>query len=252
MGASVHHPSDSASAHSAVPLDRKAPYIQRLFSTIANRYDLFNRLVTFGMDRGWRRRAMRLGEVRPGHSVLDVCCGTGDLAFLAADTVQASGRVIAMDFNAEMLQNGQRRPQARSRQVHWVRSDAMMIPVRSGSCDRVTIGFSTRNLVDLDQGLREMLRVLKPGGRLLILETGRPDNPLVRWGYYTFLFTVAPLIGFVLTGKTWPFTYLARSVKVFITPEQMCEKLEAAGAQAACTRLSGGLASLFIAEKPAK
>ncbi len=235
--------------HSAVPVDTKGPYIQRLFSTIASRYDVFNRLVTFGMDVGWRDQAMALGDVQPGHAVLDVCAGTGDLAFLAAKTVTQSGTVISMDFNAEMLQNGQRRPIAQKLPVSWLQADAMQIPFPAASFDRVTIGFSTRNLVDLNQGLSEMVRVLKPGGRLIILETGRPSNPIVRLGYFMFLFTVAPVIGFLLTGKTWPFTYLARSVKVFITPSQMCERLDKLNVESKYVALSGGLASLFIASK---
>ena len=131
-----------------------------------------------------------------------------------------------------------------------MRGDAQALPFRTGTVDRVLIGFSTRNLSDLSVGLQEMCRVLKPGGQLVILETGWPRNRLVRWGYLAILFTTTRLMGCLLTGKVWPFTYLAKSVKGFITPEQFLARLSACGFAARYQPLSCGVSSLYLATKP--
>ena len=230
-------------------LEAKRPFVQRLFSRIAPRYDWFNRLASCGMDQGWRRQAVALGDMQPGYQVLDVCAGTGDLALLCAKRQQGQGTVIGTDMNREMLLRAQRKSQAHRAPVAWVQGDAESLPFPDGRFDRVLIGFSTRNLTDLTAGLREMVRVLRPGGRLIILETGRPANPVVRFGYQMFLFTVARLIGFVLTGRLWPFTYLARSVQQFLTPPQMVERLQSVKTQVQYEPLSYGLASLYLATK---
>ena len=228
----------------------KRPFIQRLFTRIAPRYDWFNRLASCGLDARWRRCTVEEAAVEPGMRVLDLCAGTGDLALLCAARQRSDGLVVGLDMNRSMLELARRKQQARAVQVAWLQGDAQSPPFAAGSFDRVLIGFSTRNLVDVTLGLREMVRVLRPGGRLLILETGRPANPLLRIGYLVFLFTVVRLIGLVLTGRVWPFTYLARSVRGFLTPAQMVERLTQVGSQAHYRPLSRGLASLFIATKP--
>ena len=245
----VQEPPVAFDPRHAAGLEAKRPFVQRLFSRIAPRYDWFNRLASCGMDQGWRRQAVALGDVRPGHQVLDVCAGTGDLALRCAARQQGQGTVIGADMNREMLLRAQQKSRARRAPVSWVQGDAESLPFASGSFDRVLIGFSTRNLTDLTAGLREMVRVLRPGGRLIILETGRPANPVVRFGYQAFLFTFARLIGFVLTGRFWPFTYLARSVQQFLTPPQMVECLQSAKTQVQYEPLSFGLASLYLATK---
>lgn len=239
----------TAMAAALVTGEAKRPFIQKLFTDIAPRYDWFNRLTSCGLDQGWRRVALREGALAPGQRVLDVCAGTGDLALLAAQFVGAPGLVIGADMNPAMLARAKDK-RSRGAPVTWLQADTLALPFPTGSFDRVTIGFSTRNLVDLRAGLREMVRVLRPGGRLIILETGRPANPLICFGYQAYLFTVARAIGFLLTGKLWPFTYLARSVQAFMTPQQMVEALGEAGAPARYVPLSGGLASLFVGAKP--
>ncbi len=237
-----------AAAEPLITGEAKRPFIQRLFTDIAPRYDAFNRLTSCGLDQGWRRVALREGQVRPGQRVLDVCAGTGDLALLAAEYVGESGSVVGTDMNPAMLSRA-RQKRSRGAAVDWLQADTLTLPFPPASFDRVTVGFSTRNLVDLSAGLREMVRVLRPGGRLIILETGRPSNAFVRLSYQAYLFTAARAIGWVLTGKLWPFTYLARSVQAFITPAQMVRALDDAGAPARYLPLAGGLASLFIATK---
>ena len=223
----------------------KRSFVRQLFTQLAPRYDWFNRLVSCGLDQRWRRLALQRGEVLPTHRVLDVCTGTGDLAILCQARQRGQGLVVGADMTSAMLI----RAKHKQGSIHWLQADTLTLPFASESFDRVTIGFSTRNLSDLMAGLREMVRVLKPGGRLIILETGRPANPIVRAGYFLFLFTVARVIGLVLTGRLWPFTYLAESVRHFRTPAQFIEDLQGAHTTVAYVPLAGGLASLFVATK---
>ena len=231
----------------------KRAFVHQLFTRIAPRYDTFNRLASFGLDQRWRDQAVEASGVRPGMVVLDVCSGTGDLALLCAAKVGANGLVIGVDFNEQMLRGtaAKRPTQSQRASVQWLRGDALCLPFASGTFDRLFIGFSTRNLSDLKQGITEMTRVLKPNGQLVILETGRPSSSLVRFGYWCFLHTVVRGIGWVLTGAVWPFTYLARSVKAFVTPTQFVELLQSCGTRARYIPLSSGLASLYIAMKSA-
>ena len=229
--------------------DQKRPFVQRLFTSIAPRYDRFNRVASCGLDQVWRRQAVIQGGVAPGHAVLDVCAGTGDLAILCAKRQEGQGLVAGIDMNREMLMRAQRKQRVKRLRIGWCQGDAEALPFPSATFDRVLIGFSTRNLSDLMTGLREMVRVLRPGGRLIILETGRPSNPLVRWGYQTFLFTAARTVGWLLTGRCWPFTYLARSVRQFLTPQQFVDRLQRLGTQVQYVPLSYGLASLYLATK---
>lgn len=231
--------------------DSKQLFIHRLFTTIAPRYDWFNRLASLGMDRGWRRLAIKAGALAQGMDVLDVCTGTGDLAFLCADQLNGTGWIVGLDFNETMLRYAVEKRSTRPRAIAWLRGDAQALPFPSGRFDRVLIGFSTRNLSDLKAGICEMCRVLKPRGRLVVLETGRPSNPLVLAGYLVFLATAARLIGVLLTGRLWPFTYLATSVKQFLVPSEFVALLNACGLAATYRPLAFGLASLYIAEKPA-
>ena len=227
----------------------KRRYVHRLFTQIAPRYDWFNRLGSFGLDRRWRRAAVAQAGLGAGHRVLDVCAGTGDVSLLAARRHPEVGMIVGLDFTAAMLSLAQVKQRRAGAAVSWVQGDAQALPFKGATFDRVLIGFSTRNLSDLDGGLRELVRVLRPGGRLVILETGYPRHPLVRAGYQAFLFTVARTIGLLLTGRCWPFSYLARSVRQFLTPTQMLERLAACATQARYQPLSFGLASLYIATK---
>ena len=237
-----------AGGSSQSPGEEKRSFIQRLFTDIAPRYDWFNRLASVGLDQRWRRQVIQRAEMAPGMRILDVCAGTGDLALLCAQ--RGRGTAVGLDFNAAMLGYAKRKQEARKLNVTWVQADALALPFGDESFDRVMIGFSTRNLADLTAGLREMARVLRKGGRLLILETGRPANRLIRAGYQLFLFTVARAIGVILTGHLWPFTYLARSVRQFLTPQQCLQRLREVGTEARFVPLSGGLASLYVAVKP--
>jgi len=230
-------------------LEDKRSFVQRLFTRIAPRYDWFNRLASCGLDQRWRQIAMRQGAVESSQRILDACAGTGDLAILCARRQHGEGMIVGIDMNRAMLTYAQHKQRRSGLDIHWFEGDAQALPFVDGTFDRVTIGFSTRNLSDLMMGLREMVRVLRPGGRLIILETGYPANPVVRGGYLVFLGTAARLIGFVLTGRVWPFSYLARSVKQFLTPAQFVERLQSLQTEVQYVPLSYGLASLYLATK---
>lgn len=233
----------------ALAPEEKREFVHRLFTTIAPRYDGFNRLASLGLDQGWRRRTVRESALQPAMRVLDVCTGTGDLALLCGRHVNGRGLVVGVDFTQAMLDGAVRKARAAGSGVVWMRADALTLPFASERFDRVLIGFSTRNLGDLRAGLAEMVRVLKRRGKLVILETGWPSNRLVRAAYLVFLLTVARTIGWLLTRRAWPFTYLARSVQGFLAPAEIVKLLDACGTSARYVPLSLGLASLYIAEK---
>lgn len=251
--ATVHSP--LTTRHSPLALrdtrdpSEKRPFIHALFSTLAPRYDWFNRLASLGLDQRWRRQTVRLGGIAPGQRVLDACTGTGDLALLCARQQQGQGTVIGMDFTRPMLAEAQDKQRRARLAVTWLQGDAEALPFAARSFDRVLIGFSTRNLSHLSEGIHEMVRVLVPGGQLLILETGYPTRPVLRAGYQLFLFTIARTIGVLLTGRVWPFTYLARSVRQFLTPQAFTVLLERSGTTVHYVPLSHGLASLYIATR---
>ena len=227
----------------------KRPFVQRLFTDLAPRYDWFNRLASCGLDQRWRRLAVARSGIRPDQRILDVCAGTGDLAILCALRQRGLGTVVGVDMNRAMLTYAYSKQRAHGLDVEWLQGDAESLPFASDTFDHVVIGFSTRNLSNLTQGLREMVRVLKPKGQLVILETGCPSNPLLRAGYQVFLFTFARAIGWLLTGRMWPFTYLARSVQQFLTPQEVVARLRSTGTEVAYVPLSRGLASLYLARK---
>lgn len=227
----------------------KRPFVQQLFTRIAPRYDWFNRLASFGLDQHWRRIVVSKAQIETAFRVLDLCTGTGDLAILCAKTQKNNGHVIGVDMTRAMLEHAQKKQQAGNLAIAWMQADAEALPFSAGAFDRIVMGFSTRNLSHLSEGLSEMARVLRPGGKLFILETGYPSNPAIRALYQAFLFTVARTIGWALTGECWPFTYLARSVRQFLTPQEMIERLRSAGTQVEYVPLSMGLASLYCATK---
>jgi len=227
----------------------KRQFVHGLFTTIAPRYDWFNRLASLGLDVHWRRIAVRRGGVAPGMRVLDVCTGTGDFALLCATRQRGQGVVAGADFTHAMLTAARRKQQAKRLSVGWVEADALTLPFAAGGFDRVLIGFSTRNLSNLADGLRELLRVLKPDGTLIVLETGSPSHPAIAAGYRIFLGSVVRVIGLLLTGRMWPFTYLAKSVKGFLRPAEFVALMETLGASAEYVPLSGGLASLYLIRK---
>jgi demethylmenaquinone methyltransferase/2-methoxy-6-polyprenyl-1,4-benzoquinol methylase len=209
--------------------------VRRMFDRIAPVYDAMNRLMTAGLDRRWRRETA-VAVVQPGDRVLDICCGTGDLALGAAE---AGGKVTGLDFSEPMLE----RARAKGPGIEWVSGDALALPFGDGSFDAVTTGFGLRNLADAEQGLAEMRRALKPGGRVAILEITRPRGVLAPF-YRLWFGGVIPLAGKVLPGGS-AYSYLPASVRRFPDPQGLAKLMDEAGFDEIRWRLfAGGIVAL--------
>lgn len=198
----------------------KAEKVRRMFAAIAKRYDLNNRLHSFGRDQAWRRRAVCIAEVKPGEEVLDAACGTGDLARAFADA--GAARVVGLDFTPEMLaiaRQKESRGGGRRRPVEYVEGDAMALPFSDGSFDVVSIAFGIRNVADPARALREFRRVLRPSGRLVVLEFSRPRGRLLRSVHDWYTNVVMPRTASWIAGdRSGAYRYLPRSVRTFLDP----------------------------------
>ena len=230
-----------------VPGEQRSEKVHELFSIIAQRYDLINDLQSFGLHRYWKRKVIRLADVQPGDSALDVCCGTGDLTFALA---RHGARAVGLDFNQEMLQVAQTRIPLGSRlhseqgtdstwslpggidqpsSVRFVRGDAQKLPFPDNSFDVVTIGYGLRNLAMWESGLREMQRVAKAGARLLVLEFGKPDNRLLRAVYFGYLRVFVPLLGRIVCGNADAYAYILESLKYYPAQKGVATKMAELG-----------------------
>lgn len=191
--------------------EKRAEKVNDLFAAVAPRYDLINDLQSFGMHRLWKRRLIRMAQVTPGDKALDLCCGTGDVAFALGE--QGAG-VLGVDFSGPMLMVAkQRQVKDGVKNVEFVRGDALRLPAEDSSVDVLTISYGLRNLSDFEGGLKEMLRVLKPGGRLLVLDFGVPDNRLWRFGYFQYLKWFVPVFGRLFCGDSDTHAYILKSLQ---------------------------------------
>jgi demethylmenaquinone methyltransferase / 2-methoxy-6-polyprenyl-1,4-benzoquinol methylase len=216
--------------------EEKARAVRRLFDTISPRYDLVNRVMTFGMDVGWRRRTVRELALPPGSLVFDLACGTGDLCRALA---AAGHRAIGFDFSHGMLL-------AARTTAPLVEADILRLPVRDASADGVTCGFALRNVVSLQELFAELARVVRPGGRISLLETSEPNGRVLRAGHRLYFQRVVPAIGGLLSDRT-SYSYLPRSVAYLPTTEGLLGMLRTAGfADARRVPLGGGITQLFL------
>jgi demethylmenaquinone methyltransferase/2-methoxy-6-polyprenyl-1,4-benzoquinol methylase len=214
--------------------------VQRMFDRIAPVYDAMNRVMTAGLDQRWRRATVRQ-TVQPGDRVLDACCGTGDLAVAARK--EGASDVVGVDFSERMLERARRK----APEVEWVQADVLELPFEDASFDAAVVGFGVRNVEDLEAGIKELRRVLRPGGRLGILEITTPRGFLAPF-YRLWFNRVVPLLGRLLPGGA-AYTYLPASVRRFPGPEQLAELLTACGFQDVQFRLfAGGIVALHVAE----
>jgi demethylmenaquinone methyltransferase / 2-methoxy-6-polyprenyl-1,4-benzoquinol methylase len=198
--------------------DDKARYVRGLFSRISSDYDFMNRLMSLGMDISWRRLLLNAACVPRGGLILDVGTGTGDIAFEALRT-DRTAHATGVDFTAEMMEIGRRRD--RAGKITWVQADAMYLPFSDAVFDAVVSGFLMRNVADVSTTIREQLRVLKPGGRLVCLDTTPSRKGVVRPVTQFYLRIVIPLLGRLITGKTDAYRYLTTSTMNFIEAETM-------------------------------
>ncbi len=231
----------SSASYSSGP--ERSHRVRQLFSRIASRYDLINDVQSFGMHRLWKRTLIRSANIRAGERALDVCCGTGDIAVRLA---QAGATVVGSDFTPEMLVQAR----ARSEQIKWVQADALELPFPNDHFDVVTIGYGLRNLSDFPRGVRELVRVLKPGGRLLILDFGKPANRLWRAVYFAYLRAVVPMFGLIFCGDSAAYSYILESLEHYPAQEGVTTLLNQSNcAEVRVENFFGGAMSLHIATK---
>lgn len=225
--------------------------VRRLFSEIAPRYDLLNHLLSLNVDRWWRRVAVdRLGSFDRGREarVLDACAGTLDLGLELAGRKGFRGNVVAVDFAYPMLAEGMRKVDGRS--VHPVCGDGLRLPFPDAVFDGAVVGFGVRNLSDMDRGFRELSRVLRPGGRLVILEFTTPPGRLMKRLYLFYFHHILPLVGRWTSGHEWAYTYLPESVKEYPQPVEVARRLGEAGFEGVSwSYLTGGITALHLARR---
>jgi demethylmenaquinone methyltransferase/2-methoxy-6-polyprenyl-1,4-benzoquinol methylase len=216
-----------------------------MFDRVAGRYDLLNSLMSAGLHHRWRERAADIAAPAPGDAVLDVCCGTGDFAFELAGRVAPNGHVVGCDFSEPMLDLA--RDKAATRGAGAVRfewADALNLPYDADRFDLATVGFGVRNFADLDRGLHELNRVLRPGGKLVVLEFTKPRRPPFSTFYSLWFDRFAPVLG-RLSDDPEAYAYLTESLNTFPAPRGLAEKMDAAGlGQIRYTVLAGGIVTI--------
>ena len=223
----------------------RARQVRRIFSEIAPRYDLLNHVLSLNIDKRWRRAAVsRLDwERAPRGTYLDACAGTFDLALELTKQRGFGGQVVASDFAHPMLVQGA--PKIEAAAVSPVCGDSLALPFASRTFDGATVGFGVRNLADVPAGIGELQRILSPGARLVVLEFTVPPNPLMRAGYLLYFNRILPIVGRVVSGHPWAYTYLPESVKNFPGPEELGGIFQEVGFKDVGWKLlSGGIAAL--------
>jgi len=214
-----------------VPSQEKASLVQHVFSSVAHRYDLINDVLTVGLHRAWKRRAVRIAAPVDGTQALDLACGTGDIARLLMRKVGDSGEVVLGDFNPTMLDATRARFANRPAKptITITQADAEDLPFADDTFDLITIGFGLRNLTDPQQALGEMLRVLRPGGKLVVLEFSTPTNKVVSKLYDVYSFSIVPLVGGILTNDAQSYRYLVESIRMHPDQDTLMAQLEDGG-----------------------
>jgi len=227
--------------------DGKHRYVRRLFATIADRYDFITVFLSYGQDRRWKQRLVQLAELKEGDRVLDLACGTGDILFAAVPPARWG---VGLDITHRMLQLARtRRSDARTR---LVTGDMLALPFADGQFTVVTTGYGLRNVPDLNRALREIYRVLAPGGRLLSLDFNRPAHPLVRGAYHAYLTVVGSLLGLALHRDPDTYRYIPESIRTYPGADAVAALMTRFGfADARVVPVLGGLMAIHVARKPA-
>jgi len=225
----------------------RGPRVRALFAAIADRYDLINDLQSLGLHRHWKRALLTKAKVHPGQKVLDVCTGTGDIAF----RLQATGaQTIGVDFSLPMLRVARRRSQQLGVRFPLLAADALRLPFRDGQFDRVTVAYGLRNLPDFAEALLEFRRVTRSGGRLLVLDFGKPAHPLWRTCYFTYLRLALPILGRLFCGNPAAYAYVLESLTHYPERDAVNRLIETTGWQnVRATHFLGGIMSLHWADK---
>ena len=232
--------------------NQRAAKVNDLFAAIARRYDLINDLQSFGLHRLWKRRVANLARIKGGDRALDLCCGTGDIALALA---RRDATTTGLDFSTQMLEVAKGRgekPGAGSRNPQFIQGDAQQIPFPDQTFDVVTVGYGLRNLTSWERGLEEMVRVAKPGARLIVLDFGKPANRLWRKLYFTHLRCSVPLIGLLFCGNASAYAYILESLKHYPAQLAAAEKMrDLKLANVRVINLLGGAMAINYGEKSA-
>ena len=245
-------PSDSTHfGYKDVPVDDKARLVRGVFDSVASRYDIMNDLMSGGMHRLWKRYTIQHANARPGQVILDLAGGTGDLAREFARIVGERGRVVLADINAAMLEHGRRRlvDAGIAGNVELAQVDAEALPFADNTFDRVSIAFGLRNITNKETALAEMQRVLKPGGKVLILEFSQPSNA-IKPVYDLYSFKVLPLLGKLVAGDPESYQYLAESIRMHPDQETLLDMMQDAGFERCrYNNLTAGIVALHTGYK---
>lgn len=236
-----------------VAKSQKANQVADVFHSVASKYDLMNDLMSMGIHRLWKRFTIELSGVRPGNQVLDIAGGTGDLTMKFSDLVGGNGRVVLADINASMLEVGRDRLLDRgyAGNIEYVQADAEHLPFPDNTFNVVSIAFGLRNVTDKDQALRDMTRVLKPGGKVMVLEFSKPTNPLLSKAYDTYSFSALPLMGRLFAGDSESYRYLAESIRMHPDQDTLKAMMEDAGlVNCRYYNMTGGIVALHVGTKP--
>lgn len=236
-----------------VPVRDKAGYVLRHFNSIAVKYDFMNTILSLGLHYLWKRLSVNALGLKPGDRVIDVCGGTADLSILAAKTVGPHGRVTLIDINRAMMEGG--RPKVVNAgvadRISYVQGDAECMALSDTSFDAAMVGFGIRNLTNMDKGLSEMHRVLRPGGKMMCLEFSLPTSFWFRPLYDFYSFILMPLAGKIFTGNRDAYLYLPESIRKFPAPDDFAAMMTHAGfSRVTCRRLTMGIAIIYMGVKP--
>ena len=239
--------------YKTVNVEEKAGKVADAFHSVAGKYDLMNDLMSAGVHRLWKRMTIEMSGVRRGNSVLDIAGGTGDLTAKFSRIVGPEGTVVLADINSSMLQVGRDRLMDRGvvNNVIFSQADAQYLPFPDNTFDVITIAFGLRNVTDKDMALRSMLRVLKPGGRLLVLEFSKPANPVLSKVYDTYSFSILPKLGKLFASDADSYQYLAESIRMHPDQETLQGMMDNAGfANTDFHNMTGGVVALHRGVKP--
>jgi demethylmenaquinone methyltransferase/2-methoxy-6-polyprenyl-1,4-benzoquinol methylase len=231
----------------------KEKYVRGLFDSIADVYDLMNGLMSFGLHNYWRRYVVRRLGVFPGARVLDLCTGTADFTLPSAQVAGIDGMVVGFDFSTQMLAYAKNKLKDKGDglPISLHQADALRLPYKDNSFDFATVGYGIRNLSDMDQGLREVCRVLKPGGKFGCQDLGRPLIPIYTQLYYLYFFHVVPQIGRLVAKNLEAYSYLPTSLHTFPEPKELQSRMQQAGfVNVHYVNLAGGAMALHIGQKP--
>lgn len=239
--------------YETVNKEDKAAKVADVFHSVAAKYDIMNDLMSGGVHRLWKRYTIELSGVRKGHKVLDIAGGTGDLSYKFSKLVGAEGQVILADINESMLRVGRDRllDKGVAGNLQVTQADAQYLPFEDNTFDCITIAFGLRNVTDKDLAIRSMLRVLKPGGRLLVLEFSKPTNKVMEKIYDVYSFSAIPLIGKLITNDSESYRYLAESIRMHSDQETLKQMMQTAGfEQCEYHNMTSGVVALHKGIKP--